>query len=936
MAKEALLERDEALDTIRQALTRSVDGNGATVLVAGDAGIGKTALMDASMPIAEALGLRVLRSRASELDRRFGFGVTRQLLEPVIDRLEGPEREQAFAGAAAGSSVLFDRDAPVDLPDEPEYAVLHGLFRLIANLAESQPLLLAIDDVQWADVPTVRALEFLTRRFERLPVALLVTERSAAVPAPPAELDAIRTDPETVRIELRPLSRCASGVIVARAIGHEPDEAFLDSVWTAVDGNPLLLRLACREIVTHDLHGDRVDSDRLTRLVAPGLAPIVLGRLRGLDPEANRLAVAAAVLGERARFDDLTALTELPPERARDGLNQLADAQILAPGGTRYVHELVRAAVLAAESPSELDRLHRAAARRLRSRNAPVGEIALHRFAATPAADGEAVADLHRAAREARREGAVSVAIDLLRRALDEGVDDRERRRELLVDLGELEMRTLSPRGPDRMREALSLGADGEERSRAQAALGQMLILNDPAAALTEIEAARAETRDPKLNLRLEASELECLLFIDGFAERRDERYRQIVSAPSLTVVGLAHRAIHEALTGAPAAEVRASAEEALRDDSLVNRIGPGGPTWNLLSHSLRWAEAAEPAWQVLSRGEEVVREGGLGAAGTFVEHAHVYWHLEMGSAERALDHAEAGLEAVRGSDVAISEAALAAALAESLVLLDRAGEAAERTEGVLERADGTIVEAFCLAARGLVRARTGRRKAARKDLRRAVEMGDRRGWRSPRITRARMRLAELLAADGERDAALDAISPDVDAATRIGSPGTLGAVLRVRAGALDGDDRIQSLEEAVALLARSPLVHDLARARLELGRELLARKQRAAARDILRDGLDGASRAGSPALARELRSELAAAGGRPRRERRRGPDALTPSERRTAELAARGLSNREVAETLWVTRKTVEFHLRNVYAKLGISSRTDLSGALETTQTPG
>ncbi len=928
MASDELLERDEALATLRGALEDAAEGSGTIALVSGEAGIGKTTLLEASEPVAAGLGMRVLGARASQLDRHFGFGVIRQLLEPALDHLDGPERRRAFAGAASGSAVLFGEGPPPDLPDEPEFAVLNGLFRLIANLSDIRPVLLSVDDIQWADVPSVRALEFLGRRVGSLSVAVLATERPSTL-AGPGVLDAMRADAGTVRIDLRPLSRESTGRIVTAAVGGDPDRDFLDSVWNAVGGNPLLLGLACREIVSHDLRGERAEADRLTKLVAPGLAPIVLGHLGALGPEAGRLAVAAAVLGDRARFDDLAALADLPQTATRDGLNRLADAQILMPGGTRFVHELVKAAVFAARPASELDRLHRQAALRLQARDAPAGEVALHRFAATPAGDADAAADLLRAAGEARRQGAVSVAIDLLRRALEEGADPPGLRREMLVELGELELRTLSPKCATRMREALALGASGNEEARARAVLGQVLILSDPPAALAEIEAARAGLRDPARDLRLEAAELECLLFIDSMEHRRDARYREIASDPSLSPVGLAHRAIHEALTGEPAGTVVTTAEAALRDDSLVDRIGPGGPTWNLLAHSLRWAEAAGPAWQLIARGDDAVRQGGLRAAGAFVEQARVYWHLELGSATQALDHAEAGLEAVDGSGLAISEAALYAALAESLVLLDRAPEATERAEAGLAAATGTVVEPFCLAARGLVRAETGRTDAAMEDLRRAVELGEARGWRSPRITWARSRWAELLATAGDRGQSLEVIAPDLDAAARIGAPGTLGATLRVKASAQEGEDRLESLVESVTLLARSPLVHELARARLDLGREHLAHGRVSDARDVLHDGLDGASRAESAALSGKLRSALVEAGGRPRRERRRGPEALTPSERQTAELAAGGLSNREVAEALWVTRKTVEFHLRNVYAKLGIKSRSDLASAL-------
>ncbi|MDQ3768147.1 MAG: helix-turn-helix transcriptional regulator, partial [Actinomycetota bacterium] len=129
--------------------------------------------------------------------------------------------------------------------------------------------------------------------------------------------------------------------------------------------------------------------------------------------------------------------------------------------------------------------------------------------------------------------------------------------------------------------------------------------------------------------------------------------------------------------------------------------------------------------------------------------------------------------------------------------------------------------------------------------------------------------------------------------------------------------------------LRASELGLDLARVRFEQGAALRRAGQRAAAREPLRETVDLAARLGAEALAELGREELIATGARPRREALSGPESLTPSERRVAELAAQGLSNREVAETLWVTRKTVEVHLGNAYGKLGIRSRSQLAGAL-------
>ena len=222
-----------------------------------------------------------------------------------------------------------------------------------------------------------------------------------------------------------------------------------------------------------------------------------------------------------------------------------------------------------------------------------------------------------------------------------------------------------------------------------------------------------------------------------------------------------------------------------------------------------------------------------------------------------------------------------------------------------------------------------GREAEAEADLRRVVAILDARGWHAPQAARGRLRLAELLATQARTEEALELMRHDVGAARAAGTRGALGVALRVQALAEQGAGRLATLRRAVDELAGSPLRLEHGRALLALGAALRASGDRTAARDALRGALDAAGRTESAWLTRLTLGEMEAAGARPRRTRVSGVGALTPSERRIAELAAEGLSNREIAETLWVTRKTVEYHLSHVYSKLAISSRTAPPGAL-------
>ena len=234
------------------------------------------------------------------------------------------------------------------------------------------------------------------------------------------------------------------------------------------------------------------------------------------------------------------------------------------------------------------------------------------------------------------------------------------------------------------------------------------------------------------------------------------------------------------------------------------------------------------------------------------------------------------------------------------------------------------------MTARGLVRLTQQRREAAEPDLRRAVELLDSRGWHAPLVTGARLRLAMSLADRGERDEALAIATTQVEGALAAGHD-RRARRRAARPGSRRGRRRRASSCSArpPSMLGRTPLRLEHGWALHDLGAALRRTGRRADAREPLRAALDAAARTESALLARHAREELEAAGGKALRAALSGPASLTPSERRVAELAAGGLSNREIAETLWVTQKTVEVHLSHTYAKLGIRTRTQLPDAL-------
>src|SRR5919197_1356736 len=182
-ATEPLLERNEELARIESALAEARTGHGRFLVIEGPAGIGKTALVGAARTAAAEGGMRVLRSRGTELERNFAFGVVRQLVEPPLveaSELERAELLQGAAGVAAGLLRLPGAAAVEGGPSsgvDPSFAILHGLYWLCANLAAGRPLCLVVDDAHWADAASLRYVAFLLTRLEELEIALVVATR---------------------------------------------------------------------------------------------------------------------------------------------------------------------------------------------------------------------------------------------------------------------------------------------------------------------------------------------------------------------------------------------------------------------------------------------------------------------------------------------------------------------------------------------------------------------------------------------------------------------------------------------------------------------------------------------------------------------------------------------------------------------------------------
>ena len=405
--------------------------------------------------------MRTLHARASELERSFTFGVVRQLFEPALFAASAEERERWLTGAAGLTRSMFE-DAGAG-HDESSYARLHGLYWLCANLAADAPLLVCVDDAQWADEPSLSFLGFLARRLEDLPVALALGTR----PRAEQESDVLRglvTDPGTKLLRPPALSSGAVGQWVRAAVDPSAGTGFCAACHETTGGNPFLLRELLHEVLDKQLRATDAEAAAVRELGPEAISTVVLQRLNRLPATAPAMARAVALLGEGASPALAAELAGLDVLTAEEALEALCRADVLTRDGDAlgFVHPIVLSAIyhdLPVRSRSEG---HGRAARLLHAHGAAPEEVASQLALTAPAGDAWVVEALRAAAARAMSLGDPVAAAAHLSRALAEPPPDRAA---ILADLARAEAQSGAPAAVEHFREAMRLA---RERDRAR------------------------------------------------------------------------------------------------------------------------------------------------------------------------------------------------------------------------------------------------------------------------------------------------------------------------------------------------------------------------------------------------------------------------------------------------------------------------------------
>ena len=929
-----LLEREHEVDGLRAGLSQACAGDGSMLLIEGPPGVGKTALVRQARAEAERTGVTPLEATGSELEQPFAFGVVRQLLEPVIRREAG--RTDLFAGGAGPAARLFEPDEPPARHAEVGFEALHSLYWLVVNITDRTPLLVSVDDCQWADPDSLRFLAYLAQRIEDLPVTMLLAGR----PADPAQSAAgalwaqLAARPAAVALYPRPLSQAAAVAWTRDQLGTGAADEFCRACHTATGGNPLFLRELLRAL---DGAGVSPSAAAAAQVQAVGPAAIrrfILHRLAGLGTEAGVLAQAVAVLGDESDLALAGRVAGLAPDAARGAADDLVRAGIFGPAERMgFVHPIVRAALYEDLAPGERQARHAAAAQVLAAGGAPAERITAHLLLTGPAGDQRRIGTLRAAAVSAMRRGAPGAAATCLQRALAESPAEQERA-EILTELGRCEVATMDFAAAEHhLGAALTSGGALATRAEAASLLGRCAIVSGGRSAQTAADALTSlgeELRpaDPDRSVEL-GSELLLVTTavpqlrpgLPAYLERFGELARWHRGYAALTRIV---RAQERLFRGAPAAAAVAEAQAA-----LMTELPPRARTDAVLLAlmTLHYGEQYDLATRLLDIALDGARQEGHATRQGLIHGQRAVLALAQGALHDAQVEAETGLLLVAEPHFTVLELlAVAITVHVERGELDEAAGLASRVEPAVVAEDHTYVPGF-LVARGRLRIAQGRLDEGVADLLWCGRRMAAYGLLWPSFWR--IWAAPALAALGQDKQAGRLADEQVAMARRVGAPGALGMSLRAAALVAGGDDGLDLLHEAVAVLERSAARLELARALADLGALLSRAGRRPEGRDTLRRAIKLAGECGAVALAERATAELHAGPGRRARTELTGPAALTAAEWRVCRQAAAGQTNRELAQALFVTEKTIERHLSSAYQKLGIRSRFQLATAI-------
>jgi DNA-binding CsgD family transcriptional regulator len=899
-----LLGREREREALGRLLNAARSDDGGVLVVHGEPGIGKTALLD--WTVEEGRRLRVLRTVGVEGEMELPFAALQQLCSPILDRSERlPDPQRDALSVAFGLSA-----GPAPNP----FLVGLAALGLLSEASEERPLLCVVDDSQWLDRASARALAFVARRLLAEKIALVFAARELG--------SALAGLPE---LHVEPLGHRDARTLLESVLPARLDEHVLDRIVLETHGNPLALLELPRGLTPIQLAGG---------FGLPAAVPLSASieesftrRLARLPGDARRLLLIAAAdpTGDPAMVWRAARQLGIP-----ESVAETVEAEDLLELGVRVVfrHPLVRSAVYRVAGLKERRAVHRALAEVTDPQIDP-DRRAWHRAQAASMPDEDVAAELERSAGRAQARGGVAAVAAFLERAA-----------------------TLTPEPAHRAQRLLAAACAKRDAGALEAALE--LLASVEAGLLDELGRARVDLLRGQIALEQRRGGEAGRLFLSAARrlepldpELARETYLEALAgamSSDVEVVGGAP-AVAEAARAAPAGTAPPRTVDVLLDAfaiRLTEGYAAAAPT---LARSLELLLAIEVRDEDVGRRVSVssTRNGNIVALEMWDDealHRLAARQVQVAREAGALVHLQFALSFLARSHM------LAGDLTAATLMIDEARSIAEAT------GNPALVNAPMILA-----AWRGHEPQASELIQATSEEAVARRWTSNNYARSVL-YNGLGRHDAARDAAWEAFQPDpigygaylvpelAEAASRTGDRALLESALEwlsQRTGVIDSEwaigieARVRALlseGELAESLYRESIVHlsgprvrlELARTHLLYGEWLRRERRRLDARNHLRTALEAFTSMGTEAFARRAERELGATGERARKRTVDTLDKLTPQEEQVAGLAAKGATNREIAAQLFITQSTVEYHLRKVFRKLDVKSRTQLA----------
>src|SRR6266536_1643574 len=891
-----LIGRTLETAAIDRLLAAAREGLGGALVLRGEAGAGKSALLEYARSLAD--GMTVLRGVGVELESELAYAALHQILRPAFERIgQLPEPQ-----AAALRSAFALTDETVD----ERFRVSLGALGLLSEVAEERPLLCLVDDVQWFDKASADAILFAARRLDAEPVAVLFAARQdPAHPFVAADIPAL---------SIPALDATDARALVTERLGDSIAAEVVDWLVESASGNPLALVELPAVLSAAQPSGDV----SLTGALPPttSVEQAYLERVRGLPASVRDLLLVAAAEETGERDAIMRASVELGLDAAELTVAEQYGLVHVERGRVEFRHPLVRSAIYRGAGFVDRERAHRA----LAACTNDVDRRAWHRASATVGTDDEVADELERSAGRARLRSGHAAAAAALERAAELTADTDKQAQRLVRAAWEAwragrsdhATALLAQAGPHVDDPHLQADVD---HLRGIVELRRGVLID--AADIFLAGAAAIESLDPRkaLEMLLEAREaagwagdtprtVAVRLRATALPPSDDPKARFLVDL--LDCVGRLYEG--ETTTVTP-----------LVHDVLDRADGLDEPRWLVWSATLATAIGDEARESSLMR-RAISLARASGAVDTLTNVLLVY--ATMGLLVALDAEASEGLALARETDQPTAASTHLSMLAWSAAV-----------HGKEERCQALAAEALALAPLG-VPARTiadwgvgildlsrGRSDEAATRLGPVVRAGH------PYFAvMAIPDLVEALASTDRLELAEETAAAFIEGFAQPGSPGwALALAARCRALLSSREDADAAFADAVRLHGESERPFDRARTELLYGEFLRRERRRTAAREHLRVALDLFERLGAEIWSERARGELRATG---ETSRKRDPSTvtqLTPQELQIARLVAEGVSNKEAAAQLFISPRTVEYHLRKVFAKLGIASRAEL-----------